>query len=289
MDWSSFSIGNAAGFIKGPGQQFNDALRSAATYITIGSLTINQRDGNPGSVYQFFDDGTSVNALGLPNPGIDAIRHEAENMAEQAQGAGKHIRWSLAGFSVDEYVQLSEALFEHGRLELNLGCPNVWGDSGQKPIAAFDLDLMKAIITEVSRRMPGLFFDIKVSPYSDPSMIQRIADLVRDTQVLNIVTCNTFPNAIAYKDCKRALQTPNGYGGMAGNGLFPIALGQVAQFAEALGDEGPGIIGVGGINSGERVRAMNDAGATGIQIGTAFGEHGAGIFSDVLQELAAVT
>lgn len=288
MDWSSFSIGNAAGFIKGPGTAFDEALRSAATDITIGSITMSPREGNSGNVYHLMHDGTSVNALGLPNPGIKAIQAVAENMSERAGAVGKTPRWSIAGFSVDDYVALAEALFEYGRLELNLGCPNVWGDSGQKPIASFDIALMSAIVSAVSRRLPDLYFDIKVSPYSDPSMVQRVADLVRNSRVYSIVTCNTYPNGMAHNGKRRELDTPGGYGGVGGNALFPIALGQVAQFVSALEGTGIHVIGVGGIDSGERTHAMHDVGASGIQIGTAYGERGARVFSNIFTELSLI-
>lgn len=287
MDWSSFSIGNAAGFVKGPGKAFDDLLRSPVTDITIGSITCEPRPGNSGNTYYLLEDGTSVNALGLPNPGAGAFKQDAKDMASQAQAAGKTLRWSVAGFSIDEYVQLVDAFYECGRLELNLGCPNVWGDAGQKPIASFNIDLMEAIITEIGRRYP-FFFDIKVSPYSDPAMIPRLVEVIQKNElyVSSIVTCNTFPNGIAHDGERRVLDTPDGFGGVAGNALFPVALGQVAQFNNAIGGEWPRVIGVGGISTGTHVRAMRDAGASGIQVGTAYGEQGARVFSHILEELA---
>jgi dihydroorotate dehydrogenase len=87
MDWSSFSLGNAAGFIKGPGKQFDDMLRSAATQVTIGSITLLERAGNAGNVYQLMEDGTSVNALGLPNPLADGhLYKDAEVFLYEVSG-----------------------------------------------------------------------------------------------------------------------------------------------------------------------------------------------------------
>jgi len=282
VDWSSFSIGNAAGFVKGPGLEFDDLLRSAVTDITVGSLTLAQRDGNPGIVYYLEEDGTSINSLGLPNPGADATEDTIEVMANQARRADKRLRISIAGFSVEEYVELAERLGPYGHIEVNLGCPNVWGGGGQKPIASFDLHLMGAILSKVAG-FTNDGFDVKVSPYSDPGMIPQVANTFLKYPVRHVVSCNTFPNGLAIKDGKRAIDIE--YGGVAGNALHLIALGQVAQFAKALADSDTKVIGVGGIDSGTRLLAMRVAGASGAQIGTAFGERKAKVFSEVLEEV----
>jgi dihydroorotate dehydrogenase len=280
MDWSSFSLGNAAGFIKGPGKQFDDMLRSAATQVTIGSITLLERAGNAGNVYQLMEDGTSVNALGLPNPGLlETLKHAGE-MRARAHEAKKTIRWSIAGFQPDEYGELAKRLASFGEIEGNLGCPNVWSDSGQKPIAAFDIDVMEAVINHMRGALPrNCPFDLKLSPYSDPNQLKAVAEMLAFFKPRAIITSNTFPNGIANID------TPGGYGGIGGNAMHVIALGQVAQFADALKGTGIKVVGVGGVNSGPRLIAMKKAGADAVQVGTAFGEQGARIFSDMLQEV----
>lgn len=288
MDWSSFTVGNAAGFIKGPGKQFDGMLRSAATDITIGSITVEPREGNIalGTTYHLDDDGTSVNALGLPNPGLRITKTIAVIMASQAREHGKKLWWSVAGFSPEEYQTLAFDLAPHGGIELNLGCPNVWKEDGQKPIASFNLEL----IDDIVRRTQKLNYRpmrIKVSPYSDPSMILEVAGIFKKSaaRIDAIVTCNTFPNGVAVKDgVSRALATPNGYGGVGGNAMHNIALGQVAQWKAALEGTTIKVIGVSGVDCGKRLLNMRAVGADGAQVGTHYGENGAGIFSDMYQD-----
>jgi dihydroorotate dehydrogenase len=290
MDWSSFSIGNAAGFIKGSGNEFDDILRSAATDITIGSITLDQRDGNPGQVYHLEEDGTSINSLGLPNPGKYHFltRGPDSDLYRKAKKAGKILRFSIACFDPKDYSSFAHALSKFGKIEINFGCPNVWGESGQKPIPSFNLSLMDEILGRMGEVYLGL--DVKLSPYSDPGMIPEVADILKRHKIANVVTCNTFPNGVAFRDRGvRAIDTPNGFGGVAGNALHLIALGQVAQFASALEGSSVGVIGVGGINSGKRLVEMREVGASGVQIGTHFGENGAKVFSEILQEAIALT
>jgi dihydroorotate dehydrogenase (NAD+) catalytic subunit len=289
MDWSSFSIGNAAGFIKGPGDMFDGILRSAATDITIGSITMEHREGNLGNVYDFDDDtGTSTNALGMPNPGLEETLKFAPEAAERAGRANKKLWWSIAGFNPEEYARLMEALSPFGGTEFNLGCPNVWGSTGQKPIASFNPPLIQEILHTCDFRGKTQRPRVKLSPYSDPSMLVSVAKVLRDNRGLisAVVNCNTFANGVAMKKDgqTRSLETKNGYGGVAGNAIHNIALGQVSQFYEELENTGIEIVGVGGIDSGKRLLSMGAVGARGVQIGTPYGEQGNGIFSRVIEE-----
>ncbi len=265
-------------------------LRSSATDITIGSITVEPRSGNPGSVYHLENDGTSINSLGLPNPGLQATKAVAHEMMRKAVEAGKKICFSVAGFSRREYAKLCSELKPFGLIELNLGCPNVWGEDGQKPIASFNLDLLDDILEDVSQLYDtgvGYGYRVKLSPYSDPLMIQAVADVLKLYKecIEEVVICNTFPCGIAFAEDGSDAINPGGYGGVAGNGLHLIALGQVAQFTQALQGTGIGVIGVGGINSGSRVLNMRKAGACGVQIGTHFYENDGRIFSELFQTL----
>jgi dihydroorotate dehydrogenase len=290
MDWSSFSIGNAAGFIKGLGQQFDEMLRSAATDITVGSITVEPREGNLGlgNTY-YYADGISVNALGLPNPGLLATEDIASVMASQARTYNKNLRWSVAGFTPDEYIRLALYLSPFGCIELNLGCPNVWGKDGQKPIASLKPDLIHEIIWKVGQAIPGKV-RVKLSPYSDPMLLLEVADVLKKYPqfIQAVVTCNTLPNGVAMKGGRRALDTPGGYGGVAGDALHFFALGQVSQFVNALEGSGISVIGVGGVDSGERILAMREMGAVGVQSGTSFGERGGKLFSQMWQEATSL-
>ena len=68
-----------------------------------------------------------------------------------------------------------------------------------------------------------------------------------------------------------------------------MARGQVRQFREALPDEIK-VIGVGGISSCRDVRDFERAGASGVQVGTAFFENeDARVFQQILEERAELT
>jgi dihydroorotate dehydrogenase (fumarate) len=291
MDWSSFTLGNAAGFIKGPGPEFDDMLRSAAGEICVGSITVEERAGNPGTVYHYDpDDGSSINSLGLPNMGMKKFLKILPDLRQRAKDAGKRLRISLAGFEPAEYGKLASAFAGiNTTLEINLGCPNVWGTTGQKPIAAFDPALSMNILSRVtaSASGSGARIAVKLSPYSNPESLAAMIGTIRGhcaNRVHEVVSSNTFPNGKAFVGQKPAIAVP--YGGIGGSAMRLIALGQVAQLASALRSTDMRVIGVGGVSRGRDLVAMHAAGASGVQVGTAFGEQKAKIFSEILAEAA---
>lgn len=269
-------IGIAAGHVKRPADidELVKLPSDILSSVTLGSYTLEPRNGNEGTTYVRQASGTSLNALGLPNPGIEEACRFLPSMIRRLHESGKQARVSIAGFSTEDYVQMAKTLLGMGmdELELNLGCPNIRDGGEQKPIFAFEPKLVGDIIGAVYYAF-GTRLAVKLSPYSDPRLVGIIAEEL-DVQARNakvtIVTSNTFPNATAYDGSgKPLISANNGYAGAAGTALHEIAVGQVKQFREAL-DNSWNIIGVGGIDSGQAARNFELAGATSCQIGTAY-------------------
>lgn len=231
--------------------------------VTVGSITVLPRDGNPEP--RWYDHGDhALNSFGMPNKGLEAYRSLLPHMKTIVHESGKKLSLSIAGFNVEEYVQLAELANVSGvdLLELNLGCPNVQIDGKQKPIASFDLEYMTAIINAV-HEVTSLPLMIKLSPYSNPAELQQVAATLASLgTVAAVVTSNTFPNGYVEQDGVPVLAME--YGGVSGKALLPIALGQVRQFRKAL-PESIAVIGAGGVSSKEDVEAYLAAGATAVQ------------------------
>ena len=69
-------------------------------------------------------------------------------MVKIAHDAGKTLRVSIAGFKPEEYGKLARVILESeaDEIEINLGCPNVWNNGEQKPIASFSRELREEIL-----------------------------------------------------------------------------------------------------------------------------------------------
>jgi dihydroorotate dehydrogenase (fumarate) len=288
MSLKKFTIGNAAGWVKLYDKSFDKLRASAITDFTVGSYTVDKRDGNNEPTYwssSQLGPIASINSKGLPNQGIYP---EAIQVMQDRLFGNMQFRVSIAGFKVDEFEYMAEMVAVNApraTIELNLGCPNVIVDGSHKPIFSFEPELIDEIITKCTRSKKAKNLALKVSPYSDPGLLREVAEIINrhHMSVGEVVTCNTFPNALSFKDGKRTI-SGKGYGGLAGYPLKHIMLGQVAQFREHLTGS-INVIGVGGISTGQDLKDALDAGASGIQIGTAYFEtDDPGIFGQIAGE-----
>jgi dihydroorotate dehydrogenase (fumarate) len=259
------------------------ASQSKADVGVVGSITIEERSGNPGITYYVDPDNRySINSKGLPNPGYEYYKKSLPEMVRIAHDRGKLLIVSVAGFTPYEYARLSEMVSDSGAdgQELNLGCPNVWGPSGrQKRIVSFDIPLIGKIL-ELQQQAVGDEFwtTVKPSPYSDPTLLAEVAEILSGSKLIKALTiCNTFPNAFTYTNGKAAISFGSGLAGMAGEAMRPIVTGQIKQFRQAL----PGqiaIIAVGGITERVHIDDYRRAGAVATQVVTAYINEGPEIF-----------
>ena len=273
----------AAGWIKTVGAVRN-ICRSDVTHIVVGSFTPLPRDGNLGSQnFHIDDDGTSYNSLGLPNHGVGWLFDWVPEMIKVA--GDKTIVVSLAGFSATDYSNDLQQLYKQGvrLVELNLGCPNVYQDGKQKPIASFDFDYLETIIASVkeavrSASLTEMRFWAKVSPMTDPEARARLAGILLGFyECIGIVASNTIPNGRPLDSTGNPiLGVSNGYGGVAGTALKPISLINAEHYVRLIDEHrmkhfpNVAVIGCGGIRSYADVLDYQRVGCQGVAIGTAF-------------------
>ena len=273
-------------------QEAEELARSSSGTVMMGSVTWEARVGNSGDVYWSDPAGFSLNALGLPNGGRTYYEECLPGMAEAAHATGKTLWVSVAGFTPQEYGNLAVLAFRGGAdvVELNLGCPNVWDGGKQKRVFSFDPALVEAVLKEVDAVLnpdAPLAVALKVSPFSDPVLLEEVASVVSSSPIVAAVTAiNTFPNGFAWKQDGTSAISPQfskGLAGTAGPALKAIGLGQVMQWRNLLPPT-IDVIGVGGINSGQDVIDYLKAGARAVQIATAFADQGPKVFDRILIE-----
>lgn len=287
---------NGAGVCKRPDgkQGWRALLYSPAAAIVIGSVTSEPRAGNPGSNY-YHDDvrGFSLNALGLPNPGIGYYLGELPSLLDQARDMSprKLIGLSIAGFNPEDFGDLAEQAAEAGVdfIEMNSSCPNVRDGGKPHRVICYDPEAFEECLTQVGRRVgTSVPVSVKLSPYLDSFDLKDRARIIAGHSFVRAVTAiNTVAGGYApHPDVPTRAAIDATFGGVAGPAIKPIALGQVRQLRAAL----PGhiqIIGVGGIRTGQDVRDFLDGGADAVQITTALLEEGSSIFGRILGELVA--
>ena len=204
--------------------------------------------------------GGMLNAVGLQNPGIDAvIEQEVPNIAKIFQGP---VIANIGGFSIEEYVENCrklETVEQVKILEVNISCPNVHaGDKnfGCDPKAA-------AEVTAAVKAATSKPVFMKLTP--NVTDIAEIARACEDAGADGVCLINTLLGMRINLDTKRPV-IANRTGGVSGPAVFPVALRMVWDVYEAVKIP---IIGCGGVTRAEDAVEMMLAGATAVEVGAA--------------------
>lgn len=244
----------------GYGKEFSELydINLLGTFSFKGT-TLLERFGNHTPRIAECADGM-LNAVGLQNPGVDAVIRDI--LPEMKEYFHKPVMANVSGFSVDEYVEVTQKLEgeeQVGWLEINISCPNVHGGGmafGTCPNAA-------AEVTKAVRKVTKKPIILKLSP--NTTDIAAVAKACEDEGADAVSLINTLLGMrISLKSQKPVLD--NVTGGLSGPAVFPIALRMVYQVYKAVRIP---IVGMGGISSAEDVLEMMLAGASAVQIGAA--------------------
>ena len=201
-----------------------------------------------------------INAVGLQNPGIDAVI--AEELPRLKTFFHKRVIANISGFSVEEYAECCARIDREeqvGLIEVNISCPNVrhGGMSfGTSPEHAAEVTrAVKAVTTKPVY--------MKLSP--NVTDIVAIARACEEAGADGICLINTLFGMRVDVQRRRAV-IANTMGGFSGPAVFPVAVRMVYQVAKACAVP---VIGCGGVQSARDVIEMMMAGATAVEVGAA--------------------
>jgi len=227
--------------------------------IALKGTTLAPRFGNPTPRIAECPGGL-LNAVGLQNPGIDALVSEIAPKLRSL--CDTPLIANISGFSVDEYglcCGKADDCPEIDIIEVNISCPNVHQGGmtfGTDPAAA-------AAVTRRARKATRKPLFIKLTP--NVSDIVPIARACEDEGADGLTLINTLPG-LRIDIRRRKPVLANRTGGFSGPALFPVALRFVNQASAACRIP---IMGCGGVSSAEEVIEMMMAGATAVQVGSA--------------------
>ena len=248
-----------------------DAGAGAVITKSIGSVA---RPGYPNPTVEPLDMGGMLNAMGLPNPGIDEYPVEIA----RARAHGVVLIGSVFGGTPEEFGDLAGRMAATGvaALELNLSCPHAEGygtEIGSDPddVAA----VVRAVVREV--RIPVF---AKITP--NAADLPALARAAEKAGAHGISAINTV-RAMAIDPVLERPVLAHGLGGLSGPAIKAIGVAAVWQIAEAVRIP---VVGVGGIRSATDVIEYLLAGATAVEIGTAVATDGIGIFGRIATDLA---
>jgi len=258
----------ASGILGVSGEIMIRASRAGAGAVVSKSFNVKGREGyrNPSFIEV---QGGFLNALGIPNPGMEEMREEVET----ASKAGVPVIASVFGFDAEEFAAAA-AMGEKGgaiAVELNVSCPHVREvgvEIGQRP----------KVVAEVTQAVKGrvrIPVFVKLSP--NVTDITEVAKAAQSAGADAVTAINTALGMAVNVDSAYPILGGT-LGGLSGPALHPIAVRAIYQIRRAV--DLP-IIGVGGVQDYRGALEMMMVGASAVQIGSAVTSRGLEIFRDV--------
>lgn len=228
--------------------------------ICLKGTTRHQRQGNTPHRLAETPSGL-LNSIGLQNPGVE---HVVATILPQLDFTQTNYIANISGSSIAEYVEVAEHFNDSpcAAIEINISCPNV-AQGG----AVFGNDPeVSAKVVAACRKVTNKPLITKLSP--NQTDIAENARRCIDAGTDAFSAINTL-TGMAIDIEKRIPVLGNGFGGLSGPAIKPVALYKVHQIYQVCRQHGIPIIGQGGINSADDALEFIIAGATAIGIGTA--------------------
>jgi dihydroorotate dehydrogenase (NAD+) catalytic subunit len=213
--------------------------------------------------------GGMINAVGLANPGVEAVAREHLPWLAAELPAVRKLA-NVVGFAVEEFAAVVERLEEAVRegaeaagsldgYELNVSCPNV--KAGGMEFGADPAALREVVRRARAATARPLF--VKLSPTLPD--IARSARIAVDAGADALSLVNTIPGLVV-DVARRAPALGFGPGGVSGAALLPVGVLATWKVSQAVAVP---LLGIGGVASADDALQYIVAGASLVGIGTA--------------------
>ncbi len=200
-----------------------------------------------------------LNSVGLQNIGARAFLREK---LPQLRRFRTKVIANVFGYVTEDYGEVVRILEDGDGLaayELNVSCPNT-KHGGM--FFSHDPILLAEVVSSV-RALTRRPLIVKLSP--NVARLEPIARAAQDSGADAISLVNTFVS-LAIDARSRRPRLGNGFGGLSGPAIKPIALRMVYEVSQAVRIP---VIGLGGIQNGTDAAEFLIAGARAVQVGTA--------------------
>jgi dihydroorotate dehydrogenase len=275
-------IGLAAGFDKNAVVP-NQMLRFGFGFVECGTVTPRPQKGNPRPrLFRLEEDRAVINRMGFNNDG----------MAEAAVCLAHRARRGIVGINIGankdsadriaDYKAAFEALAPYADyVTVNVSSPNTPGLRGLQN--RDELTRLLAVLTTARAELaPTVPLLLKIAPDLDLQALDDIAAVVTASAIEGLIVSNTTiarPATLRSPEAKEA-------GGLSGAPLFEPSTEILREMKKRVG-AALTLVGVGGISTGAHAYAKLRAGASLVQLYTAFAYEGPALIPRIQRALLA--
>ncbi len=279
-------LGIAAGMDKNA--EYLDGLGSLGVgFVEVGTVTPRPQPGNPKPrVFRLPEVEGVINRLGFNNDGVEHLLQQVSRAKYKGIlgiNIGKNFDTPMEN-AVDDYVFALRRVYLHAHyVTVNISSPNT-----QNLRQLQESDELTRLLTAIKTTQSELAdqsgryvpIALKIAPDLDVEQIERIARLLMEHRMDAVIATNTTISRSTVSGHPLAMES----GGLSGAPLYEMSLSVVQALSRKLDGALP-IIGVGGITSGARAKAMLDAGASLIQLYTGLIFKGPDLINEIFKAL----
>lgn len=283
-------LGLAAGFDKNA-EAVDGLGKLGFGFIEVGTVTPRAQPGQSRPrLFRLPRSGALINRLGFPNQGAAAV---ARRLRHRRYGGvvgvniGKNADTPIDE-AIGDYILCLRAVCDTADyIAVNVSSPNtallrdLLRPERLQPLLAALMRERGVISRELHRHVPIL---LKISPDLEVDSLEAIAEVARRTSLDGIIATNTTVR----RDNSMLADAGSQDGGLSGAPLYPLSLQTVSTLRRLLGPALP-IIGVGGVDSPAKARAMRAAGADLVQIFTGMIYRGPALVSECVRALRGIS
>lgn len=306
-------IGCAAGLDK-DGEAIDGIFSGGFGYVEIGSITPLPQEGNPKPrFFRLPKDDAVINRYGFNSSGHETVAGTLQARAANFINSyifkdlsidtlslyknkllGINLGKNKNGDEVNDYLKGVESFQKFADvLVINVSSPNTPGlrslqkesiltDLLSQVVAKRDSLISKGNVLGASSHRPPIL--VKVAPDLNEEEIKSIAQAAKNSKVDGIIVSNTTiqrPASLITADDKLVQQA----GGLSGKPLKPYSLKALKTMARYTKDSGLILVGCGGISSGADAIEFAKAGATFVELYTAYAYKGPGLIARIKDEV----
>jgi dihydroorotate dehydrogenase len=273
-------IGLAAGFDKNA-VAVAGLARLGFGFVETGTVTMRPQSGNPRPrLFRLEPDEAVINRMGFNNAGIDAFIARLVRLRRCPVPLGANVGINKEGADPErDYPALIAAVAHYvDYVVINVSSPNTPGLRNLQGGAQLR-GILRAVCQNVRDRPPVL---VKIAPDLGDEALADLVETCVAEGAQGLIVSNTTTSRPG------TLQSPLAHeaGGLSGAPLFPLSTGVLAR-AFLLARGRLVLIGAGGVATGEQALTKIRAGASLVQLYTAFAYRGPALIPRLKQQLAA--
>ena len=275
-------VGLAAGLDKNG--DYIDALAELGFgFIEVGTVTPKPQVGNDRPrLFRIKQADAIINRMGFNNEGVDYLIENVKRCKYKGN-IGKNAATPVEN-AADDYVYCLERVYPHASyITVNISSPNTKNlrdlQSGEAltQLLATIKNRHNQLATEYGFYVPLV---LKVAPDLEPLQVDYISKQLLDFEIDGLIATNTTLSRVGVEDLPDGEQA----GGLSGRPVSHISTQILQQFSDQLGGKVT-LIGVGGIDSGDKAVKKIEAGADLVQLYSGLIYKGPGLVQSCIQSI----